>query len=432
MAISTGRSSAEEISGGGCVFKVDPTFSGLTTLHQFNGTDGNDPVAPPVEGSDGNYYGTTSGTFVNNGGTIYKITSSGTFTLLHTFGAFGTKGGFGLYGPLVQGVDGNFYGTTQAGSQNDGTVFRITRQGTVTILHSFTGLDGDSPTGQLVLASDGNFYGTTIGGGSSGGGAAFRISSQGSFTLLQSFNTNVGVGSPVSSLMQASDGNLYGTAQFGIYQSTTSGVVTSVGVFDIANGQNPYVTPMQHTSGLIYGDTESGGEFENQGVIYTLNLSLPPFAALVPRTSKTVNSIGILGQGFTGATRVSFNGVAAKTFQVTSDTFMTATVPGAATTGLVTVTIPSGKLVSNQSFLVIPTITSFTPPSGAVGTAVTIKGASLAQTSKVTFGGITATFTVNSNSQVTATVPAGAVTGKIVVTTAGGVVTSSTAFTVTP
>ena len=96
-------------------------------------------------------------------------------------------------------------------------------------------------------------------------------------------------------------------------------------------------------------------------------------------------------------------------------------------------TTPGGKLTSKTKFLVIPQITSFAPGSGPVGTVVTISGVSLIQTSKVTFGGVKATsFTVNSDTQVTATVPTGAKTGKIGITTTGGIATSVGTFTVTP
>jgi len=109
---------------------------------------------------------------------------------------------------------------------------------------------------------------------------------------------------------------------------------------------------------------------------------------------------------------------------------LTATVPNGATTGIVTVTTSGGKLNSNKIFRVIPQITSFSPTSGAVGTAVTITGVSLKQTTKVTFHGVKATFTVNSDTRVTAIVPRGALTGRIAITTPGGTATSATSFTV--
>jgi hypothetical protein len=144
-------------------------------------------------------------------------------------------------------------------------------------------------------------------------------------------------------------------------------------------------------------------------------------------------TVEILGQGFTGTTAVSFNGTAAASFTVVSSTYLTAIVPGGAKTGSVTVVTPGGTLTSNKAFRVTPQITSFSPTSGPVTTVVTIMGASLTQTTAVTFGGVKATtFTVNSDTQVTATVPSGAKTGRIGITTAGGTASSSGTFTVTP
>jgi len=117
---------------------------------------------------------------------------------------------------------------------------------------------------------------------------------------------------------------------------------------------------------------------------------------------------------------------------ILSDTYITATVPFPAKTGTVTVVTPGGTLTSNKKFRVTPQITGFSPPSGPVGTSVTITGESLTQTTRVTFGGVPATFTVNSDQQVTATVPTGAVTGKIAITTPGGSASSAKSFTVTP
>ena len=167
------------------------------------------------------------------------------------------------------------------------------------------------------------------------------------------------------------------------------------------------------------------------GVFYSLNIGATPFVSLITTSGKVGKTVEVLGQGFKGTTGVSFNGTAA-TFKVSSDTYLTATVPNGATTGSVTVTTPGGPLTSNKQFRVTPQIISFTPTSGPVGTPVTITGVSLTQTSKVTFGGVKAiSFTVNSDTQVTATVPTGAKTGKIAITTAGGVAVSSGVFTVT-
>jgi hypothetical protein len=147
---------------------------------------------------------------------------------------------------------------------------------------------------------------------------------------------------------------------------------------------------------------------------------------------KPGKTIEILGKGLTGTSKVSFHGAAAS-FTVVSDTYMTAAVPAAATTGSVTVTSPGRTLTSNKIFRVTPAILTFSPTSGAVGTVVTITGTTFTGATKITFGGVKATtFSVNSNTQITATVPNGAKTGTIQVTTPGGIAVSSTTFTVTP
>jgi hypothetical protein len=141
--------------------------------------------------------------------------------------------------------------------------------------------------------------------------------------------------------------------------------------------------------------------------------------------------VQILGQGFTGTTGVKFNGTPGS-LNVVSDTYLTATVPAGATAGNVTVTTPGGTLTSNHIFLVVPVITGFSPPSGPVGSLVTISGSGLTGVTLVKFGSKSAAFTVNNDGQITATVPAGAKTGKISVTSPGGIATSKLKFTVTP
>jgi hypothetical protein len=166
-------------------------------------------------------------------------------------------------------------------------------------------------------------------------------------------------------------------------------------------------------------------------VFYSLDVGFKPLVDLVTWTGKVGKTVEILGQGFTGTTAVSFNGVKAA-FNNVSDTYMTATVPAGALTGIVTVTTFTNTLQSNRLFLVTPQIKSFSPTSGIVGSTVTITGLSLTQTTKVTIGGKAASFTVNSDTQVTATVPAGAKTGKITITTPGGIATSPGTFSVVP
>jgi uncharacterized repeat protein (TIGR03803 family) len=182
--------------GLGTVFKITPTGE-RTTLHSFQGfdSDGSSPMAPLLQGKDGNFYGTAAdeGVYVNENsgsGIVFRITPAGTYTILHTFrGGFVGQNMDGAEprGGVVQGKDGNFYGTTsRGGTFDDGTVYKMTPSGTVTILHSFDGNDGTAPQGELVEAGDGNFYGTTTGG--SGSGTIFRITPQGALTTLHYFD----------------------------------------------------------------------------------------------------------------------------------------------------------------------------------------------------------------------------------------------------
>jgi IPT/TIG domain len=161
-------------------------------------------------------------------------------------------------------------------------------------------------------------------------------------------------------------------------------------------------------------------------------VSAPTITSFSPASGAAGASVTITGTAFTGATAVSFNGASA-TFTVTSATQISATVPPAATTGPISVTTPGGTAASAGTFtvLVAPTITSFSPSSGNVGTSVTITGAAFTGATSVTFNGTSATFTVNSATQISATVPPAATTGPISVTTAGGTATSGASFTIT-
>ncbi len=436
-------------NGSGEVFSITPS-GGLNLLYNFTGgSDGGQPITTPVEGSDGNFYGTTLvGGGVANRGTIYKMTPAGSVTTLH---AFDGTDGCGSYAPLVQGNDGNFYGmASSCGSNGLGVVFKVTPAGVYTVLRNFTGPNGAFPRGPLVLGSDGNFYGTTEQGGvgTSAFGIAFKITPVGKLTVLHTFTSNSGDGYAPEGMVQATDGNFYGvTSQGGTSPNCTNGAnnvcgtifrINSTGSsyavlynFDSTTGSLPEITLLQHTNGIFYGLATFGGTY-NSGTFYSLNVGLGQFVRLVSTSGVVGATVEILGQGFTGTKKVSFSGASAA-FSVVSDTYLTATVPGGAKTGNVTVTTPSTTLKSSTKFRVTPQITTFNPPSGPVGTSVAITGVSLIQTSKVTFGGVKATtVTRNSNTQVTAIVPTGAKTGNIVITTAGGTATSPGIFTVTP
>jgi uncharacterized repeat protein (TIGR03803 family) len=468
----------------GTIFEITPGGK-LTTLYKFcaqqdqNGycTDGAAPMAALLLGADGNFYGTTSTGAIRDfpvgGGTVFKITQSGVLTTLHTFcpDNICTAGeGFLPEAPLIQGTDGNFYGTTLAGGTgvNGGTVFKITPGGELTTLYSFCQQyhdyncnDGNDPEGALVQGTDGNFYGTTGGGGPGsqygyGQGTVFKITPNGAMTQLHGFEGPDG-GNP-HGLIPATDGNFYGTtseeganggpggAGYGtVFQITPSGTLTTLYSFCpqvyegiCPDGNNSVAALVQANNGTFYGTTNLGGNLVingsqvDPGTIFSLSVGLGPFVTIQPAFGKVGATVKIWGTNLTGASSVTFNGTAA-VFKVVKSSEITATVPTGAGTGSVTVTTPSGPLASSQPFRVTPKITSFTPPSGPVGTQVTITGVSLAQTTIVTFGGVQATtVNVNSDAQVTAAVPTGALTGKIAITAPGGTATSAKSFKVTP
>jgi uncharacterized repeat protein (TIGR03803 family) len=343
--------------GWGTVFKATPSGT-VTVLYNFGGSesDGVVPYAPPVEGSDGNFYGTTFAGGAYNGGIVYKITPSGKLTTLYVFDQ---TNGLWPYAPLVQGTDGNFYGTTSiGGAGGEGVVFKITSTGKFTLLHSFDGTDGARPDSPLVQGSDGNFYGTTTFGGSLNYGVVFKITPNGKLTVLHSMNGTTDGGIPTAGLMQATDGNFYGVnSDNGI--GVNSGVIFSISpkspypfsalyTYNGTQGFNPEVTLLQHTNGILYGDNNVGGT-AGSGTFFSFNIGTKPFVSLVTTSGKVGHTIGILGQGFKGATGVSFNGIPAR-FKVVSSTYLTAKVPSGATTGIVTVTTPGGKLKSNKKF----------------------------------------------------------------------------------
>jgi uncharacterized repeat protein (TIGR03803 family) len=270
--------------------------------------------------------------------------------------------------PLLQGIDGNFYGTTyNGGTYGDGTDFKMTAKGVVKVVYNFDGTHGETPESPLIQGSDGNFYGTTEYGGSNGGatsgGVVLKLTPQGALTVLHNFpdpNYPNDGGEPLAGLLQATDGNFYGVTSGGgtmgygvIFQITPAGGYSILYNFDKAHGGGPESSPMQHTNGKLYGVTSYGGPRPSVGVFYSFDMGLGPFVSLVSASGKIGKTVEVLGQGFTGTTAVAFNGTAAA-FKVVSDTYLTATVPTGATTGFVTVTTPSGTLTSNKQFRVTP------------------------------------------------------------------------------
>jgi uncharacterized repeat protein (TIGR03803 family) len=378
------------LSGCGTVFKLTKTGT-LTVLHSFCGgsgcgsltTDGAEPTGRMVFGANGDLYGTTQVGGLFNGfynqGTIFRITTSGAYTVLHVFsGNFGsTPDGANPAAGLILGSTGDFYGTTAAGgASKDGTVFKMTPAGTVTLLHSFTGSsDGSMPIGALVQASDGNLYGTCYSGGANGTGTVFRITTKGAFTKIYDFAAEAAPGNignfPKAGLIQASDGNLYGTAWEGgafevtgtVYQLTLAGVGTLEASFDASTtGFSPLGALLQGTDGRLYATLQNNGGENSDDV-------------------QDQGAISVLNLG------------------------LDPPAPG-------------------------PFV--FSPAKGLVGAKITLRGSAFVGTTAVTFNGTSGASVVDASGYITATVPPGATSGPITVTNAGGTTTSKSSFTVLP
>ena len=327
----------------GTVFKVTPAGT-LTTLYSFcsktNCTDGSGPQAGLVQAANGDFYGTTYTGGTKNQGTVFKMTSTGQLTTLHSFAGVPTDGAY-PEAPLMQ-YGGNFYGTTLEGgttsidgyTYSTGTIFEITPAGKLTVLHSFcsqtncadgsqpeAGLvaydgslygttsygagtvfkitpagqlttlytfcsqnnctDGQNPFSGLVQGTGGNFYGTTYFGGTGGAGTVFEITPAGNLTTLHNFcsKTNCTDGAdPIAGLIQATDGNFYGTTQGGgapgwgtVFKIAPTGALTTLHAFTLNDGGQPYGGLLQATDGDLYGATENGGS-RHDGALFTQSL----------------------------------------------------------------------------------------------------------------------------------------------------------------
>ena len=281
---------------GGCgtVFKVTPSGT-VTALYSFcsqsNCTDGSFPRSALVQTSDGSFYGTTVMGGAYTYGTVFKITPAGVFTQLYNFCAQrNCPDGFWPVGGLVLASDGNFYGTTQGGGTHGyGTVFKITPTGSLTTIYNFCAqtrcTDGSQPEAALIQATDGNLYGTTWAGGRVGAGTVFRITLAGALTTLYSFNDNYGA-APEAPLIQATDGNFYGTTGEGglnsdycspascgtVFKITPSGTLTTLHTFNGADGGFALAGLLQAADGNLYGTTWNGGA-NGFGTVFKTTLS---------------------------------------------------------------------------------------------------------------------------------------------------------------
>jgi uncharacterized repeat protein (TIGR03803 family) len=360
------------IYGCGTVFKITPAGK-LTILHALLGgsTEGANPYAGLVHATDGNFYGTTAWGGKGAYGTIFRVTPSGTFTTIYSVcSQYGCADGSNPVAPLIQASDGNLYGSTQYGGSityGDGTIFKITLDGALTTLYSFDGLaDGASPAGALVQGRDGNIYGTTAAGGNNaacddGCGTIFSVNSDGALTTLYQFKGTDGM-NPNGGLVQAADGSFYGLAGFGggytwgtAFKITPQGELTLLHAFDPTAAAYPDAALVQATNGNFYGTTDQGGLDcgAGCGTVFLLREGLPPFVKTVPSAAAVGRSVIILGTKLTGTSSVTFNGTPA-TFKVESATAIKATVPAGATAGTVQVVTPSSTLTSNVNFQVEP------------------------------------------------------------------------------
>jgi uncharacterized repeat protein (TIGR03803 family) len=270
-------------------FAVGSSAQTLTTIYDFCShtgcPEGGDPLGTLVQGHDGNFYGTTSDIGFVGQGAVYKLTPSGTLTVLHSFTGL-SDGGVPVAG-LIQASDGNFYGDAKyGGASGCGNVYKVTSSGTLTSLHVFAGgaHDGCQPSAPLVQAADGNFYGTTNTGGSANFGTVFKITAAGTVTLLHTFCTQSGCPdgyNPTAALVQGSDGNLYGETLFGgpngygaVFQITTSGTMTTLSSFNSTDGSEPTGGLVQGSDGNFYGTTSQGGSAGGQaGTVFKMTPS---------------------------------------------------------------------------------------------------------------------------------------------------------------
>jgi uncharacterized repeat protein (TIGR03803 family) len=356
-------------NGCGTVFALTPAGK-LTTLHRFSGPDGANPYAGLFQADDGNFYGTTYGGGANGSGTIFKITSTGTLTVLYNFcGKANCADGANPRGTLLQSTNGNFYGTTSGGATgNNGTVFKMTRAATLTTLHSFGGADGSNPFAGLIQAKDGSFYGTTYAGGVFGLGTTFKVTPAGKLTTLYSF--------------------------------------CAQGLPSCPDGANPYGGVVQSIGGSFFGTAYAGGN-RGTGTIFGY-------------------SNGSVGTEYSfcnaGGCADGANPAAGLVEGTDGNLYGTTEQGGSGTNQGTVFSLWSG----DNPFV------ETNPASGKVGTSVTILGNNLTGTTKVTFSGKAAAFTVVSDSEITTTVPTGAITGKVRVTRPGGKLLSKVAFLVSP
>jgi uncharacterized repeat protein (TIGR03803 family) len=254
-------------AGDGEAFRLSPGGA-FDVLHVFSGADGKNPFGRIIQGSDGNFYGATLAGGTLNLGTIFRLAPDGTYTLMHSFGAAGDSDS--PFAGLMQARDGNLYGTTCSNVVGGfDSVFAITPGGTYRVVYQFTSeADGFCPHGELIEASNGLLYGTTLRGGAHGAGTAFSVSTSGVHTLLHSFTGGADGDELQGGVVQASDGQFYGTTSFGgangdgtVFRMDAAGNVTTLHDFleGSGDGAQPNAGLVDGGDGYLYGTTTFGG-----------------------------------------------------------------------------------------------------------------------------------------------------------------------------
>ena len=401
----------------GTLFKVTP--SGDTTIVYSVGYF---TESGATLGTDGNFYGTNldGGPGGNCGfagcGQVYKITPKGVQTILYNFTGYGD--GQEPVGAPIEATDGKFYGTTVLSSGADiSTAYSVTSSGVFTTLHTFATAEGQNIYAGLVQATDGNFYGVAEAGGANGYGTIFKMTRSGTVTVLHNFAGSDG-SEPYFGLMQASDGNLYGTTYSGgaygqgvVFKITRGGTYTLLHSIDpnTGDGFNPHAALMEGTDGKLYGVTGSGG---HPGTIFNITKS---------------GKFKVLYTFCTSGTCTDGSNPATPLIQNTNGVFYGTTYYG----GDLNVCDGGGCGVVFSLDMGFQPFVSLVRPSGKVGAKVEILGQNLNGTTAVTFNGTAASFTVVSDTYLTAIVPAGATTGTVQVTTSGGTLNSNVVFRVT-
>jgi uncharacterized repeat protein (TIGR03803 family) len=365
------------------------------------------PVGGLTLGRNGRFYGTTVRGGTNKSGTIFEMTPDGIVKILHEFA--GAADGF-PQAPPIQSLYGDFYGTTSGGGlAYPGTVYKIDSSGNFTLLHTFTGPDGSTPMGPLVQATNYWFYGTTLYGGLHDAGTIFRISQSGEFEVLFNFdglNGSYG-GYPEAGLIQANDGNFYGVAPLGgaydqgvIFRMTPTHQLTILHAFTGgSDGLTPIGGLVQATDGYLYGTNNNGGAFGG-GVLFR---------------STTTGAVKVLHDfdPSTGSTPVAL-------IQHTNGFLYGDTNTGG----------NYGRGVFYRFDLGLTPFVTYLPSYGRVGMTVDILGEYFTADSEVFFNGVAAQVTEVEPTYMKVVVPEGATSGLITVTTAKGTLKSDKVFLV--